>query len=93
MHQKNLEWRLAVDDEVLQRLAGNAGSHSRNLLRSYLYFNFARVIDENAIAAIRQIERNTFVRLVTRSSSIPIPYTDGLPYEDRAGALSLYYRN
>lgn len=93
MCHKDLKWRLAVNDEILQRLADDANSNSRNLLGSYFHFDFTRVIDEYAIAAVGQIERNTFICLVTRSPSISVPHTDGLTCKDRQASEPLILDN
>lgn len=64
---------LSVDDEVFQTLACNAHADPADLLAADFDFDLARMVNEDTVVAVGDVERDAFVSLFTRSSSILVP--------------------
>lgn len=77
----DLQGCLSIDDEVFQALVRDWYANTADFLRAYFHFHFSRVVDEDTIVSVGDIERNTFVCLITGSSSILIPDFDRLACE------------
>ncbi len=58
------------DHEILQALAGDAELHARHLLRGDLEGDRAGLVDEHAVAAVRQIKRHALVGLLARGAAV-----------------------
>lgn len=74
----DLQGSLSIDDEIFQTLVRDRYANTADFLGANFYFYLSRVVDEDAVISVCDIERNTFVCLITRSSSILIPDLDRL---------------
>jgi len=74
----DLQGSLSIDDEVFQTLVRDRYANTTDFLRANFYFYLSRVVDEDTVVSVGDIERNTFVCLITGSSSILIPDLDRL---------------
>src|SRR5665647_2934755 len=70
---EDLFGRRPVDDEVLKALPGNGELHALNGLRADLVGDVARMVDQHAIAAVRQVERDVLVGLLARGAAVCVP--------------------
>lgn len=70
MEPRYLKWRFAVDDEVFQVAFRDGHPDSRHFLTANFDLYLSRIVDEDTIVAVRDVEGNTFIGLVTRSSTI-----------------------
>lgn len=81
--------RGAVDDVVLQLLALGAELDARDLLGGDLEGHLARVVDEDAVAGVGQVERDVLVRLFAAGAAVGVPDVDALAVlDERAEALT-----
>src|SRR6185503_6579044 len=78
-----LRRRRAVDHEVLERLAGDAELHARDVLRADLERDAAGVVDEHAVAARGEIERNVLVGELAARAAVLVPDVDRLAVLDQ----------
>ena len=67
-----------VDDEVLQALPRHRELHPLDSLGADLVGDVPRVVDQHAIAAVRQVERNVLVGLLARGAAVGVPDVDDL---------------
>jgi len=74
----DLQGSFSIDDEVFQTLVRDRYANTADFLGANFYFYLSRVVDEDTIVSIGDIERNTFVCLIAGSSSILIPDFDRL---------------
>ena len=65
-----LEWRRPVDHEVFQIAVGHRHVDSGNLLTPNLDLNFTRVVDEDTVVPVGDIEGDTLVCLVAGRATI-----------------------
>ena len=65
--------RRAVDDEVLEVFAFNAELDFRDFLRAHLEGDALRMVDQHAVAAVGQIERDIFVGLLGAGAAVLVP--------------------
>lgn len=72
--------RRAVDEVPLEALALDARLHAAAALAADLELDAPGVVDEHAVAARAQPERDVLVRLVARGAPVGVPQRDRLPY-------------
>ena len=72
----------AIDYEILQALARNAHTNPANLFATDLDFDLSGMVDENTVATVADVERNTLVGLLARSSAVLVPNTDRLAWRE-----------
>src|SRR5260221_13864469 len=70
---ENLFWRGTIDDEILQRFAGDAELNPLHFFGCHLKRNLFRLIDENPVTTIGYIERSVLVRLLAAGATVFIP--------------------
>ncbi len=75
----------AVDDEELQRLVLDAELDLAYRLGAHLVADLARVVDEDAVAAVGQVEGDVLVRLLAAGAAVSLPDVDHLPVLDERG--------
>ncbi len=81
--------RGAVDDVVRQLLGLRAELHPGHDLRGDLEGHLARVVDEDAVARVCEVEGNVLVGLFAAGAAVGLPDVDDLPVLDqRAEALT-----
>ena len=71
-----LKWCRPVDDEVFKGFASDANADTANLLTTHFKLDLARMIYEDAIVPVRDVEGHTFVCLFTGCTTVLIPYAD-----------------
>ncbi len=77
--------RRAVDDEVLEVFAFNAELDFRDFLRAHLEGDALRMVDQHAVAAVGQIERDIFVGLLGAGAAVLVRVSTVWPL--RTGAV------
>ena len=75
----------AVDDEILQVLAFDAELHLRDFLGADFERNALRMVNQHAVAAVSQIERDIFVRLFGAGAAVFVPGVDRLTVAHQRG--------
>ncbi len=65
--------RRAIDHEVLKVFTFHAKLDFRDLLRAHLEGDALRVIDQHAVAAVGQVERNVFIGLLGAGAAVFVP--------------------
>ena len=73
----------APEDEVLERLPRNGELHAFDDLGADLVRDVPRVIDEHAVPAVGEVERNVLVRLLARCAAVGVPDLDRLTVLDQ----------
>ena len=74
----DLQRRLPVDNEIFQGFTSNANADTTDFFAADLDFDFTRMIDEDTIVAVGDVERDTFVGLIAGGATVLVPQTDGL---------------
>jgi hypothetical protein len=72
-----------VDDVVRQLLGLGAELHAGHRLRADLEGDLAGVVDEDAVAGVRQVERHVLVGLFGGRAAVGVPDVDGLAVLDQ----------
>lgn len=72
--------RAPVYDKEFKSLARYASSDAADLFSANFEFDFARVVDENAISTVRHIERYALIGLIATSAAILVPNPDSGTY-------------
>ena len=70
---ENLFGRGTVDNEIFQRFAGDAELHALHFFGGDLERNLFGLVDENAVAAIGDVERDVLVRLFAARAAVLVP--------------------
>lgn len=70
-----------VNQEILQALAGDANADSAHFFTADFDFDLTRMVDENTVFSIRDVEWYTFICLFARSAPILIPDAHRLTYK------------
>jgi hypothetical protein len=71
-------WAWAVDDEVFERLAGDAEADPIHALGCDLELDLPGLVDEYAVARVGQIEGHVLVCLLRTGAAVSVPHVDRL---------------
>ena len=71
---------MSVDNEIFEALACDAHADAANLLAAGFDLDLTRMVYEDAVVAVGDVERYAFVCLFTGGTSVLIPDTYGLSY-------------
>ena len=77
---------MSVDNEIFEALACDAHADAANLLAAGFDLDLTRMVYEDAVVAVGDVEWNTLVCLLAGSAAIPVPDADGLPCHTRTSA-------
>ena len=80
---QHLLGRGAVDQEILQGLAGHAKLHALDLFRAYFQRDPLRVVDKDAIAAVGQVKGDVLVGPLAAGAAVLVPQVDHLAVLDQ----------
>ena len=78
-------WRRAVDHKILQIFALDAELYFGDLLRADFKRHIFRMVDQHAVAAVGEIERNIFVGLLGAGAAVAVPGIDLLTVAHQGG--------